>query len=101
MIEILELINSPKAGKRFRIVINEDGVIHHYDFGAKNGSTYIDHQDKKKRAAFQARHLGNPIEAYRIHNLIPSPALFAFRLLWGSSTDLLENVISLQKDFNN
>jgi len=100
MIEILELVLSPKSNKRFRIVVNEDGLVRSYDFGAKNGNTYLDHEDKKKRSAYWARHLANPTEYERITNLVPSAALFAFRLLWGKSTDLIENVVELQKDFN-
>jgi hypothetical protein len=100
MIEILELINSPKPAKRFRIIVEQDGVQKHYDFGAKNGSTFIDEGNLVKRTNFRKRHLANNTERERITGLIPSPALFSFRILWGNHTDLFDNVVDLQKDFN-
>ena len=71
-----------------------------FHFGLKDGQTYIDHQDKQKRAAYSARHLGNKTEKRLIENKIPSPSLFSHDLLWGKSTDLFENLIDLQKAFN-
>jgi len=99
-IEILDLISSPKSYKRFRIKISDGGEVKTYDFGLVGGASYIDHQDTKKRAAYWARHCGNPKEKQLINNLIPSPALFSARLLWGSSTDLCDNLVELQSDFN-
>jgi hypothetical protein len=64
------------------------------------GETYIDHQDKKKRAAYLARHLGNKSENRLICNLIPSPALFSATLLWGNNTSLFDNLKELQEAFN-
>jgi len=100
MIEIVELVASKKPNKRFHIVVEDDGVEKSFDFGAKAGSTYIDHHDDKKRSAYLARHRANRTERERIDNLIPSNALFSARLLWGSHTDLLDNIIELQKDFS-
>ena len=99
-IEILDLISSPKPFKRFRIKIQDGDEVKQYDFGLKDGSTYLDHQDKKKRDAYWARHCGNPKEHQLINNLIPSPSLFSARLLWGTSTDLCDNLVELQRDFN-
>ena len=99
-IEIIDLEDSPRAYKRFRIKIMEGDVKKHYDFGLCGGETYIDHEDKKKRTAYLARHLANKKENQLINNLIPSPALFSARLLWGKSSDLCENLINLQKEFN-
>jgi len=99
MVEILDLTASPKSNKRYRIFIDDNGDILHYDFGAKNGQTYIDHGDKSKRNAYLRRHLANPIEKNRIENLIPSPALFAAALLWGNNTNLVDNVLHLNSLF--
>lgn len=100
MIEIVEITNSPKEGKRFRIVLNIDGKLRHWDFGAEGGSTYIDHADPVKRANYIKRHLANKTERYRIENAIPSPALFSMILLWGGSPDLTDNIVELQQMFN-
>jgi len=99
-VEILDLIVSPKTLKRFRIKIMDGDVGKIFDFGLKGGNTYLEHQDVKKRSAYWARHCGNPKEKELINNLIPSPSLFSARLLWGSSTDILDNLVELQQDFN-
>jgi hypothetical protein len=99
MIDIVELTLSKKPTKRFHIKVTDGITTKGFDFGAKHGSTYIDHHDKNKRSAYLARHLANHTERERIIHLIPSNALFAARLLWGSHTDLFDNLTELQKDF--
>jgi len=47
---------STRKDKRF-MAIFKNGTITH--FGAKNGSTYVDHKDKKKKEAYLARHSKN------------------------------------------
>jgi hypothetical protein len=99
-IEIVELLPSQAENKRFKIVLNVDGNDYTFNFGAKEGSTYIDHGDEKKRENYRRRHYANKTEKYRIDNLIPSPALFSWKLLWGDHTDLFDNLIELQREFN-
>lgn len=99
-IEIEELINSTRQNKRFAITLNENGKINTYHFGLKNGTTFIDHGDENKREAYLARHMANKKENYLISNLIPSPALFSAKLLWGQSMDIISNLIGLQKELN-
>lgn len=99
-IQIEELINSTRKNKRFKITLNEGGKINTYHFGLKDGATFIDHGDHKKREAYLARHMGNKKENHLISNLIPSPALFSAKLLWGQTMDIISNLIGLQKEFN-
>jgi hypothetical protein len=99
-IEIIEVTDSPRPYKRHSIVINEDGKEKTYHFGLDGGSTYIDHQNKEKRSAYRKRHYANKKEKRLIDNLIPSPALFSYKLLWGSSSNLINNIVNLQKEFN-
>jgi len=96
MVKIIEVIDSPKKNKRFRVYM-DDGK--HYDFGLDTGSTYIDHHDKQKRLAYIARHLGNLREKKLIDNLIPSPALFSMVLLWGKHTNIEDNIKYLNRMF--
>jgi hypothetical protein len=62
----MKLVDSPLRNKRLR-AIWPDGS--HTDFGQRGGSTFIDHRDEKKRAAYIARHSrgredwGNPRSA--------------------------------------
>jgi hypothetical protein len=100
-IEIIEVTKSNKKNKRLRIMIeDEDGIEKVYDFGLDAGSTYIDHQDEKKREAYRKRHYANKKEKRLIDGNIPSPALFSYRLLWGDSPDITQNIVDLQRDFN-
>lgn len=100
MVEIVELLPSELPSKRFKIVVRVDDRDYTYNFGAKDGNTYIDHGDEKKRENYRRRHYANKTEKYRIDNLIPSPALFSWKILWGDKTDLLDNLVDLQREFN-
>ena len=86
---IIKVIDSPLKSKRFRAIMDNGK---HFDFGLKNGSTYLDHKDTKKRENYRKRHLANKIENKLITNYIPSPATFSYYLLWGSYTDLQKNI---------
>ena len=86
---IIKLTDSPLKLKRFRVFMNTGK---HYDFGFKGGSTYIDHKDLTKRENYRKRHLANSTENKLITNLVPSPALLAYYLLWGKYTNIMKNV---------
>lgn len=93
---ITKVLQLPKGSpKRFIAELSLNGKIKRIKFGAPLGSTYIDHGDEKKRENYWKRHMANPIEKYRIENLIPSAALLSAYLLWGESTNLAENVDTL------
>jgi hypothetical protein len=82
---------APSKVKHKRYVITmQDGKK--YNFGLDTGSTYIDHHDKDIREAYRARHMGNTIEKKLINNLVPSPSLFSFYILWGPHTSIEANV---------
>lgn len=90
MVKIIEVIESPRKGKRFRAILDDGKKI---DFGdAYANGTYIDHHDKQKRLAYIARHLGNLKEKRLIDSMTPSPALFSMVLLWGPHTNIEENI---------
>jgi hypothetical protein len=63
-----------------------------YNFGLDKGSTYIDHHNPKLRDAYRARHLANATEHQLIANLVPSPSLFSYFILWGPYTSISENI---------
>ena len=89
---IVEITNSKKPSKRFSIRLGNGKTFY---FGLKNGSTYIDHRDKRMRANYRKMNLANRIEYRLISELIPSPALFSAMLLWGDSTSLSKNIQNL------
>jgi hypothetical protein len=94
---IVKIIDSPLKNKRFRVFLDNNK---YYDFGLKNGSTFIDHFDEKKRLNYRKRHYANKKEKYLIDNLIVSPALFSYYLLWGEHNNLFENIDELNKLLN-
>jgi hypothetical protein len=89
VIQISNIKKSPRENKRFRVYLNNDTF---YDFGFKGGETYIDHNNKEMRWNYRARHLANESENQLIKNVVPSPALFSYYLLWGPSTNIEKNI---------
>ena len=81
------------AEKRYTATFKDGKIVH---FGQRGGSTYIDHSDKDKRAAYIARHSKNG-ENWR--NPKTAGALSRF-LLWGDSTSLRTNIASFKRRFN-
>ena len=94
MYKIVKIENSPRKNKRFRVYLENND---YYDFGLLGASTYIEHHDKIKRENYRKRHLGNDRENYLIKNLIPSPSLFSYYILWGDSRSVEENIKKLNK----
>ena len=92
--KILNIVDSPLKTKRFRALLSDNT---HIDFGLKTGHTYIDHKDKIKRYNYQMRHYNSKREQPYIKNLIVSPALFSYYLLWGQSTSIKTNIKNLNK----
>ena len=86
---IVDIKNSPAKDKRYRVFLDNGK---HYDFGQKDGHKYIDEGDVKKRTDYWQRHMANKKELNLVRNLVSSPALFSAMLLWGTSTNLKENI---------
>ena len=95
--KIVKIEPSDVQNKRYRVIL-DNGQI--YNFGLYDGNTYIDHNNIKLRDAYQKRHLGNKIENNLIKNLIPSPALFSFYILWGPHTSVRQNIKYLNNLWN-
>lgn len=91
---IIKIECSPRLNKRFRVLVEHNGEIKHYDFGDPRATTFIDGASKEKRNSYILRHLGNTRENYLVCNIIPSPALFAYFLLWTDSS-LYDNIDKL------
>ena len=84
---IMEIFASHKPNKRCLAVYNNKK----YHFGSTNGFTFIDGASEKTRDNYRARHYANAAERFRIDNLIPSPALFSWFLLW-NTPDIKANI---------
>ena len=83
----MEIFASNKPNKRCLAVYNNKK----YYFGSPNGFTFIDGASEKTRENYRKRHYANAVEKYRIDNLIPSPALFSYYLLW-NTPDIKANI---------
>ena len=90
---IQEVITSPLKTKKYRAIMSDGSKI---DFGSKGSSTYLDHHDKTKRHNYRVRHIANDREHYLIKNVIPSPALLSFYLLWNTG-NLEHNILYLNE----
>jgi hypothetical protein len=90
--QIINIIKSKRKNKRYSAILSDNRIIH---FGDKNGSTYLDHNDKKMRDNYIKRHYANQKEKYLIDNLIISPSLLSMYILWGKYTDIYKNMIYL------
>ncbi len=90
---IQEVIISPLKTKKYRAIMSDGSKI---DFGLKGSSTFLDHHDKTKRHNYRVRHLANDREKYLIQNVIPSPALLSFYLLWNTE-NLEHNILYLNQ----
>ena len=90
---IQEVITSPLKTKKYRAIMSDGSKI---DFGLKGSSTYLDHHDDKKRHNYRLRHQANDRENYLIQNVIPSPALLSFYLLWNTE-NLEHNILYLNQ----
>jgi hypothetical protein len=91
---ITNIFESPKKGKRLRVIIDNNKS---YDFGYPGAFTYVDGADAKIKKNYQKRHLANSIEKTLITNLVPSPSLFAYYILWGKYRDIYKNANYLNK----
>ena len=81
------------AEKRYTATFKDGKIVH---FGQRGGSTYIDHSDKDKRAAYIARHSKNG-ENWSNHKTAGALSRY---LLWGDSTSLRTNIASFKRRFN-
>lgn len=96
--QIINIYKSSKKNKRFKVVLDDDSA---YDFGLKDGSTYIDHHDKVKRENYRKRHLASRGEYNLITSLTPSPSLFSYYILWGDKKNIYDNIKLLNKALKN
>ena len=69
---------SSRKNKRFYVVYN-DKIIH---FGLKNGQTYFDHQDKKKRAAWTRHSKIISKDGIAFYKIKTSPEYWSYNILW-------------------
>jgi len=101
--KIIEIIDSPRKGKRYRAIFDDGKKI---DFGLDNPryGTYLDHHSRERRKAYWARHYGSDTERELLEWIVPSPATLSAFILWGTTTDMKKNVDELNgiwanKDF--
>jgi hypothetical protein len=88
----MQLIKSPKAGKKWRAVF-KDGT--HTDFGSAGMDDYTLTHDKEQRERYRSRHRKD------LDTNDPKRAGYlSWYLLWGESTSLETNLRAYKKRFN-
>ncbi len=88
---ITKITESPLKNKRYRVYL-DNNEKRYYDFGYPGAFTYIDGASELTRLNYQKRHLGNKTENILIQNLVPSPSLMSFYILWGKYRDITRNI---------
>jgi hypothetical protein len=72
---IISIAKSPRANKRFRVVVKrKDGTTENVDFGFPDSTTFINGATEKQRENYLKRHMANATEKRLIENLVVSPA---------------------------
>ena len=89
--KLQEVKKSKRKNKKYMAVF-DDGTTTH--FGLKGSSTYIDHNDEKKKDAYIARHKVN-----ENWNDPKSAGALARYILWNKKT-LKESIADYRKKFN-
>ena len=90
--KFISLEKSNKPNKKLVIKFSDPDLTIH--FGSKYSSTYLDHHDKVKRSNYLKRHKVN-----ENWDQVNAGSLSAY-ILWGSSTDLYENLFNYLDKFN-
>ncbi len=93
--KLISIKPSPKADKKLVAKFENNGREKNIHFGAKGSSTYVDHKDKDKKAAWLARH-----KVRGDFNKPDTPSSLAKHILWGNSTSQRENISSFKRRFN-
>jgi hypothetical protein len=89
----MQILKSTRADKRLMAIFKDGKIVH---FGAKNGSTYVDHHDPAKRAAYLARH-GAGRENWADAR---SPGALARWILWGDYMSIDGNIAAYKRRFS-
>ena len=90
--KFISLKPSTRPNKRFMITFSEPKQTIH--FGAKDGSTYLDHKDKTKRKNYLARH-----KVREDWTKVNAGSLSAL-LLWGDSSNISSNLDAYLRKFD-
>jgi len=95
---IKDIIPSPLKSKRFRVIVNDNGLKASVDFGSKNAKTYIDGATDLERENYLKRHGANPLEKNLINNYSSiTPSLLSAHLLWGNHRNIIKNIDELNR----
>ena len=93
MVKLTGIVPSKKPMKKFAAVYDDGTRV---DFGSRGSSTYIDHNDKKKRDNYIARHGATSAEDW---NDPKTAGALARYILW-EKTSLAEAIHAFKKRFN-
>jgi len=88
MVQIIKVEKSKRKDKKLVPILDDGKEI---NFGLEGSITYTEGATKEKRDNYLKRHLGNKTEKHLIENLIPSPSLLSYMLLWNTPS-LNENI---------
>ena len=89
--KLLSVTKSTRKDKKWMAEFDTNKIIH---FGARGMDDYIIKNDKEQRERYRARHASGKTAK-------PDTAdSLSFRLLWGESTSLQQNIKDYKKKYN-
>jgi hypothetical protein len=93
--KLLRIEESPKPGKKFRAIFDNDGRTKVTDFGAAGMTDYTLSKEAERRAHYRQRHkkdlaTGDPTRA----------GFLSYYILWGPFTSVRKNTAYYRAKFN-
>lgn len=93
--KLVSLTESDKYPKKLKAVFQRDnGRSRTVHFGDRRYGDYLQHHDRKRRDRYLERHMAR--EDWTIPD---KPGTLSAFLLWGTSTNLIKNIMTFKKHF--
>jgi hypothetical protein len=92
MVKLVRVMKSPRTGKKWRAVFDDDT---HTDFGDSSMKDYTQHHDTERRTNYRSRHRRDLATAD------PRRAGYlSYYILWGDNTNINDNIADYRRRFN-
>ena len=91
--QFIKLEKSSNKNKRYDAYFIVNGKQKKVSFGSSQHDNYTIHKDKERRDRYRQRHKNDLI------NVPTTPGALSWYLLWGDSTNLLENINKYKSKF--
>lgn len=93
MSDLYKLYKSTNIKKKYDVWVNNPttGRVKKVSFGASGYEDYTTHKDKSRRDRYRVRHAHDNL------NDITSPGFWSWHILWGKTTNAIDNLRIIRK----